>query len=53
MNKTMTKLIEKRKREYEEIMERAWTSYEMDKNRVDESMVRVIKKVKAMDIKSE
>lgn len=48
-----TKLIEKRKREYEEIMERAWTRYELDTNRLDESMVRIVKRVKAIDIKND
>lgn len=48
-----TKLVEKRKREYEEIMERAWTRYELEKNRVDDSVVRVAKRVKAMNIKND
>jgi hypothetical protein len=45
-----TRLIEKRKREYEEIMEKAWTLHELHFGKVDETMVRVIKKVKSMNI---
>jgi hypothetical protein len=47
---TNTRLIEKRKREDEAIMERAWTQHELIFNKVDESMVRVAKRMKNMKI---